>query len=306
MKYALEVSDLRKSFRDNKNVVNALNGVNFNIEKGEIFGLLGPNGAGKSTTINVLTGLLTPDSGSVKYFGMDFCEDIQNMMNTATAYRALNRNLTVYQNLHVIAALYNVKDHKKKIYGLLKQFKIESLANKLVGDLSSGQRTRVNLCKALVNSPKLLFLDEATAGLDPQVAATVRQVIKDLDATIIFTSHIMSEVEELCDRIAFLDNGKVIAIDTPHAIKGITDEKQFCIEFSKKTSNVEKYLKGYDILYSDDENITIDLKDQKDIHKIIKILIENGNEINDLHIKKPSLDEIFIKIAEGHFRGDLK
>ncbi len=215
----LVVTNLKKQYKTKHGTVNALNGVSFSVKKGEIFGLLGPNGAGKTTTINILTGLLTADSGTTSYFGQPFGEDVQNKINVSRGYSYLNGTLTVEQNLRVYAKMYDVKDPTKKIHTLLKSFGIADLKDRQVYELSSGQRTRVNLCKALVNDPELLFLDEATAGLDPDIAVDVRSVIKKLPTTIVFTSHIMQEIEELCDRVAFVKRGQVLAIDKPSSLK---------------------------------------------------------------------------------------
>lgn len=215
----LIVKDLKKTYIDKKGTVEALKGISFSVKQGEIFGLLGPNGAGKTTAINIITGLVSADSGSVQYFDQEWCEDVQNRINATTAYSWLNGNLTVEQNLKVYALMYAVKNSDARITKLLKTFSIEDLRHRRVYDLSSGQSVRANLCKALINDPELLFLDEATAGLDPEIAADVRKEIKRLGKTIVFTSHIMREVEELCDRVAFIKDGKIMVIDTPKNLK---------------------------------------------------------------------------------------
>ncbi len=212
---ALEVKELSKNY----GTYQALDNVSFSIKKGEVFGLLGPNGAGKTTLINILIGILTANKGEVTYFGETLNESVKNKINVSSAYRSVSAMITVEQNLRVYADIYNVKNPEERITELLKRFLINDIRKKKVREISSGQKTRVNLCKALINSPEILFLDEATAGLDPQIAKTVREEIKKLDCTILFTSHIMSEVEELCDRIAFLRKGKIIGIETAEHYK---------------------------------------------------------------------------------------
>lgn len=218
----LQVKNLKKIYRPGKKEVVALKGVSFSVPKGEIFGILGVNGAGKSTTLNILIGLLSPTSGSVKVFGKNFFaneEEIKDKMNIATAYADLANNLTVYRNLKIYGLMYNVKNYEEKINSLIEQFGITRLRNKWVGDLSAGEKTRVNLCKALINDPELLLLDEPTASLDPSIAAHVRAMLLHLQKTrklsVILTSHNMPEVEKMCDRVALLHEGSIYKIDTP-------------------------------------------------------------------------------------------
>ena len=218
----VEVKDLKKVYGKGKKAVSALKGINFSIEEGEIFGILGPNGAGKSTTLNILIGLLSPTSGTVKIFGKNFFEneaEIKNKMNIATAYADLAGNLSVFRNLKVFAFLYGVKNYEGKITELLERFQITELRDQRIESLSAGQRTRVNLCKSLINDPEFLLLDEPTASLDPAIAAHVRAMLKEIQKqrklTIIFTSHNMAEVEQMCDRVALLNKGEIYKIDTP-------------------------------------------------------------------------------------------
>lgn len=222
----VEVKDLKKVYGKGIRAVPALKGINFDIAEGEIFGILGPNGAGKSTTLNILIGLLSPSSGTVNVFSQNFFEhesELKNRMNIATAYADLAGNLSVYRNLKVFAKMYGVKNYKQKVNELLERFQITDLKKKFITDLSAGQKTRVNLCKSLINDPELLLLDEPTASLDPAIAAHVRdmllQIQKERKLTIIFTSHNMIEVEDMCDRVALLHKGEIYKIDTPENLK---------------------------------------------------------------------------------------
>lgn len=221
----IEVTNLKKTYKSRHRETLALRGVSFSVKKGEIFGILGVNGAGKSTTLSILVGLLTPTLGSVKFFGRDLKtheEEIKSRINIATAYADLATALSVYENLKVYAVMYNVSNYKAKINELLGQFGISHLRKVRFGELSAGQKTRVNLCKSLINDPEILLLDEPTASLDPAIAAQTRALLLDLQAkqrrTIIFTSHNMPEVEELCDRVALLDKGLIYRIDTPQKL----------------------------------------------------------------------------------------
>ena len=201
----IEVKNLKKIYKSRGRVTEALRGVSFEVQHGEIFGILGVNGAGKSTTLSILINLLTPTSGTVKFFGKDMRgheEEIKNRINIATAYADLATSLTVYENLKVFSLMYNVKNYKAKIGELLEQFGITGLRKSKFGELSAGQKTRVNLAKSLINDPEILLLDEPTASLDPAIAAQTRELLLELQAkhrrTIVFTSHNMPEVEELC------------------------------------------------------------------------------------------------------------
>lgn len=218
----IEVRNLKKIYNPRKNPIEALKGISFDVRKGEIFGLLGVNGAGKSTTLNILIGVLTASGGSVKIFGMDFFkneEEIKQRMNIATAYADLAGSLTVQKNLQIYAIMYHVPNYPKKIIGLAQRFEISHLLKKKFVELSAGQKTRVNLCKSLINDPEILLLDEPTASLDPSIAAHTRDLLLSLQKqqklTIVVTSHNMDEVEQVCDQVALLDKGHIYMIDTP-------------------------------------------------------------------------------------------
>lgn len=304
MQYALKVDRLKKKYGK----VEALKGVSFEIKKGEIFGFLGPNGAGKSTTINILAGLLDKDSGNVKILGKEI-SDAKGDMNIANAYSHLSGILTVNQNLKVFGKLYSVENIQKKIDKLLKDFEIEDLKNRKVHTLSSGQSTRVNLCKGLLNNPKVLLLDECTVGLDPIIAQKTRQIIKryneEHNTSILFTSHIMHEVEELCDRVAFISKGKILTVGSPAKLRGLIKKQRVDIKFFKQVKSVEKFFKklNVDIVYLKKNRIIFEMDDaSKKIQKIMEPLIKKGFKIRDIHIRKPNLGDVFVKIAKGEIK----
>ncbi|HUO06464.1 MAG TPA: ABC transporter ATP-binding protein [Candidatus Binataceae bacterium] len=221
----VEVDHLTKTFRN----FTAVNDVSFSIREGEILGLLGPNGAGKSTIIHTLLGLIAPTAGEIRIFGMPLSThraEILQQLNFTSPYVSFPPRLTVYENLNVFALMYGVPDRPAKIAELLRKFSIERLSGKPVTRLSSGEGVCVGLCKAFLNDPKLLLLDEPTAHLDPRAARRVKEVLLDLrdrcGTTILYTSHNMAEAERMCERIVFLDRGRVIAAGSPievtHAI----------------------------------------------------------------------------------------
>jgi ABC-2 type transport system ATP-binding protein len=200
----------------------ALAGLSFAVAEGESLGLLGVNGAGKTTAMNLLLGLTTPTSGSVCMFGLDLWKHrirILKQVNFSSAYTNLPSNLLVWQNLLVFARLYRVPRPKQRVEELLELLDITHLRKSVTGRLSAGESTRVNLAKALLNEPRLLLLDEPTASLDPDIADRVRKLLRKLQKetglSILYTSHNMRDIVEVCDRLIFLHSGKVLAEGTP-------------------------------------------------------------------------------------------
>ena len=203
----------------------AVDGVSFEVARNEILGLLGPNGAGKTTTINMILGILEPSSGTIRIEGVDLATHRSRALertNFAAVYAALPGNLTVYQNLRVFGMLYGVSSLQERIAMLLDQFDLEKLRNVKYGLLSSGEQTRVSLAKAMLNDPALLLLDEPTASLDPATAREVRAKIRQsaLNGTggVLWTSHNMHEVEDVCDRVLFLSHGRILLEGDPKTL----------------------------------------------------------------------------------------
>jgi ABC-2 type transport system ATP-binding protein len=218
----LQADRLVKVFGDST----ALDGLSFSIAPGESLGLLGVNGAGKTTAMNLLLGLTTPTSGMVRIFGLDLWKhriEILRQINFSSAYTSLPSNLLVWQNLIVFARLYGVPRPQQRINTLLELLDISQLRKAVTGTLSAGESTRVNLAKALLNEPRLLLLDEPTASLDPDIADRVRKLLRRLQAetglSILYTSHNMRDIEEVCDRLIFLHGGKVLAEGTPGEVQ---------------------------------------------------------------------------------------
>lgn len=301
MEFAIEVNNLKKSYGK----FQALKGVSFSVKRGEFFGLLGPNGAGKSTIINILSDLLTADSGRARILGKE-PDKVKERMNTATAYSNMNGVLKVHENLRIFAKLYNVQNAEERINFLIRQFGLDELRNKKVYTLSSGEATRVNICKGLINNPEVLLLDECTVGLDPDIAARTRKLLKDLQkkekTTIMFTSHIMNEVEHLCERIAFLHHGELIKTGSVESFKKMIDKQIVRIEFIPGQKPIQQILNklDVDVLFIKNNIASIGISHNKfKLHELIHSLLQEGIAIKDLHVRKPNLDDIFIKIARG-------
>ena len=214
----VEVNNLTKKFGK----FTAVSDISFSIKEGEVVGLLGPNGAGKTTTLRMMLTFITPDAGKIAIFGKDLFlhrEEILKKLNVTFVSSTFGGRLNVYEILKFFALLYEVEDSSNKIKELVNKFEITHLLKKKLRELSSGEVSRVALCKAFVNSPKILFLDEPTASLDPDMADKTRKLLldikKQMGITILYTSHNMHEVEEMCDRIIFLHKGKIVITGTP-------------------------------------------------------------------------------------------
>ncbi len=214
----LEVTDLTKTYKDTL----AVAGVSFDVKAGEIVGLLGPNGAGKTTTINMILGVLEQTAGSIRIERFDLSRERSKALastNFAAVYAQLPGNLTVYQNLKIFGLLYEVPELQGRIDTVISQFDLEKFRDTKTGLLSSGEQTRASLAKAMLSTPKLLLLDEPTASLDPSTARFVRERIRAFAQSgqggVLWTSHNMQEVSEMCDRVLFLSHGKILLEGDP-------------------------------------------------------------------------------------------
>ncbi len=214
----VEVRKLHKAFGE----FEAVRDLSFDVQQGEILGLLGVNGAGKTTVMSILLGLISPSSGSIRIFGLEMPRSrvaVLKRANFCSPYTALPSNLSVLQNLTVFAQLYRVGKARERIDELLDLFEIASLRHRVTGALSSGESARVNLCKALLNRPELLLMDEPMASLDPDIAERVRTILKQVQQmtgmAILYTSHNMQDAHQVCDRLIFLHQGRILCEGTP-------------------------------------------------------------------------------------------
>lgn len=296
----VEVNHLTKKFGK----FTAVDDISFSIKEGEIVGLLGPNGAGKTTTIDMLIGILKPTSGDISIFGKPFEENrrsILQYMNFSASYINLPWKMKIWENLYTFGRLYQIKNYKDKSENLIEEFLLTDLRNKFMKDLSSGQQARVYLCKAFINDPKLLLLDEPTAFMDPDIADTIRKLImkkvRVMNSTIIFTSHNMAEVTELCDRVIFLSKGKIIAKDTPEALAkkiGFCRVHLMMIDGQKRTlswCNDQKIRASAEGRY-----VTVKLT-EKGIASFLSKLGDLGVEYDEISVDKPTLEDFFLKIT---------
>ena len=213
--YSIETRQLTKKFKEKV----AVDEINLQIKKGELFALLGTNGAGKTTTIKMLSGLILPTSGDIEIENMDMKKDIfkiKEILNVSPQETAIAPNLTVKENLEFMAGVYQISNKEKKIDELIKQFKLEEILNKRAKTLSGGWQRRLSIAISLINNPKILFLDEPTLGLDVIARKELWKVINELKGkiTIILTTHYMEEAESLSDRIGIMANGKLVDVGT--------------------------------------------------------------------------------------------
>jgi len=286
----------------------AVDGISFRVGKGEIVGLLGPNGAGKTTTIFMLLDLITPTSGDIEVFSLRYDthheEILQNLNYSSTDVEMVPR-LTVWENLCIMAKLYQMPNAEEKVKQTITRFGVTEFITKKHEQLSQGQKTRVYLCKAFLNDPKLLLLDEPTASLDPDVAALIRKEILKANndgMTILVTSHNMAEVEEICDRVLFINHGKIIAEDTPEELaKKVRQVRvNFMMKDGQKRTMHFANKSGFPA-HADGRFVTISV-DEGDIAFLLAGLAELGVEYREISIDKPTLEDYFIKMT---YRGGV-
>lgn len=307
MSSAISVNRLTKTY-PGKPPFTAVNGISFELRQGEILGLLGPNGSGKTTTIQMLLGTLSTTSGTIAYFGKDFHahrSEILQSVSYASTYTSLPWLLSIKENLEVLGCLYGFsrKESAKRFDPLLERFAILDKKHAPVSSLSAGQITRLVLVKAFFIEPKIVLLDEPTASLDPDVASTICSFIMEQrdkkGISILFTSHKMDEVMEICDRTIFLKNGKIIADDTPGNLA-----KQVSLFYVRLV--VLDGLKRT-ISYAESEGLGYEVD-----HRIIKVKIEEEKIPDFLHalsrlsvtyttikIEEPSLEDFFLRVARN-------
>ena len=300
----IQVEDLYKSY----GAVEAVRGVSFVVNEGEVFGLLGPNGAGKTSTVEILEGMRTPDRGTVRVCGLDperSGSDFKQTIGAVLQSTALPDKLKVKEALDLFASFYR---DRASTEGLLKRFQLEEKRDAFYKELSGGQKQRLALAMALVNNPKVVFLDEPTAGLDPQVRREIYDIIEELrreKKTVLLTTHYIEEAERLCDRVAIVDHGKIIKTGTPRELKQ-SSAGTTRIEVRLARPATEAALRGLDGV-SDfrtmgDVYVLYASRAPQAIVSLVKHLEADNNELQTMEMYSPSLEDVFIELTGRRLR----
>nr|WP_233711574.1 ABC transporter ATP-binding protein [Lederbergia citrisecunda] len=305
----MEVKDLRKTF---KSVV-AVDSISFVVEAGEIFTIIGPNGAGKTTTLEMIEGLQSPDMGEIELMGMNWKKDserIKQIIGVQPQTSALFDLLTVYESLDVFAGLYK---RSRPIDEVLDIINLNEHRNKRVKVLSGGQKQRLAIGIALVNDPDILFFDEPTTGLDPQARRNIWDIVlklKSLGKTTILTTHYMEEAEKLSDRVCIVDQGKIIALDTPqNLIQHLSNEREIHLSFPEMTKDakelvdVVKEYPGVTKVKSEQNTLHFSTANpEQSLYHLFKYTTDNHIEVEQIGIKDVSLEDVFISYTGKEWR----
>lgn len=291
--------------------VKAVDDITMSVKSGQVFGFLGPNGAGKSTTIKLLTTLIQPSEGSLNILGIDAIKNplqVRHKIGVVLQQPSYEPTLTVEKSLEKYGMMWNVPKNERKfrMEKLLEDFDLVDIRKKRNEDLSIGQRRRVQVAREFMHDMDLLFLDEPTVGLDPSARRKLLDYLRtkvNSGLTIFFTTHILTEAEYLCDEIAIIDKGKILAIDSPNALKNrFGKDKTIKIHLLKNHPEIAKLLTGIQdckIDFQTGTSITIHSEQSEIVlMKILKILNDNSIEIDDLSAVPTNLEEIFLKMVE--------
>jgi ABC-2 type transport system ATP-binding protein len=304
---AITVEGLTKSF----GTVNVLKGVNLNVERGSMLALLGPNGAGKTTAIRILSTLLKADAGHALVNGYDVkthSQKVRESIGLTGQYAAVDEFLTGYENLEMMGRLYHLSkaDSQKRATELLEQFDLAEAGNRRVKTYSGGMKRRIDLAASLIATPPVLFLDEPTTGLDPRSRLAMWEIIQKLveaDVTILLTTQYLEEADQLANRIAVLDDGKIIAEGTAEELKSRVGKERLELTI-KPQSDFEKAITiiNGEALQKDEKKRTVSLATDGSVHevkRVLNLMEEAGVEIETLSLHKPTLDDVFLHLT-GH------
>ena len=303
----IETKNLRKKYASTV----AVDGVDLQIESGQVFGFLGPNGAGKSTVIKLLTTLISPSDGKISVLGIDSSKhplEIRKKIGVVLQQPSYEPTLSAEKSLEKYGMMWNIdkKIRKKRTEELLSAFGLEEIRKKKMDDLSIGQRRRVQVAREFMHDMELLFLDEPTVGLDPAARRNLldflRERVKNSGLTIFYTTHVLSEAEYLCDKIAIINNGKIMAVDSPSELKNrFGHEKTIKIHISTVSNELKLKLSEIpecQIKLEPEPTIVItSTKSEIVLLNILKILNETETKINDLSAIPTNLEEIFLKVV---------
>lgn len=311
---AITCNNLGRLFKSKGRTVEALNNVTISVRKGELFGLLGPNGAGKTTLIKILTTLLLPTSGSAFVYGYDVTKDehrIRPIINMVSGGEYSGYGLlTVEENLWMFSQFYGVpgKEATERITALMDRLGISDMAERKVRTLSTGERQKVSIIRAFMTNPRVIFLDEPTLGLDVETARLIRRFIKewllaDSDRTVLLTTHYMMEADELCDRIAIINEGKIVALDSPVSLKNVIGKEislkiEIHPEIRVDWLNTVEGIIGFT---SEEMGGTLGLRvmvsDEAAVGDVLAGISERGGKIQYLHKEEPTLEDVFLKLT---------
>jgi len=308
---AIQCRDLRKTYDDGK--VEAVRGLNLEIQAGECFGLLGPNGAGKTTTIEILEGLLAPTSGQVTILGRnwkDNAHDLRELMGISLQETRLSEKLTVLETIELFSGFYR---QPRSPVEVLEQMQLGEKADAWVGKLSGGQRQRLAVATALVGNPKILFLDEPTTGLDPQSRRQLWDIIRTFQqagGTVLLTTHYMDEAERLCDRLAIVDHGQIIAEGTPaDLIERLGGHHMVEFQVSGNSNSdaaaVWKALPGVQSVRQDNGFVCLNVHEPHlTIPALLDAVKKQGKQLLHLTTRQASLEDVFVRLTGRHLRED--
>ena len=299
----IEVKRLTKKYKNESKY--ALNHINLSINQGSIFGLLGPNGAGKSTFINILAGLVNKDSGIVRVCGINLDNDpktLRGNLGIVPQEIIIDPFFTPIEIMDIQAGMYAVKKEENINSKILENLDLGDKANAYARSLSGGMKRRLMVAKAMVHRPPILILDEPTAGVDVELRSKLWESIKKLNnegTTIILTTHYLKEAELLCDEIAVINHGKVIAKDTKNNLLKILDEKEIRIEFTEKVRSLPKKIQKFCIKKKNNSVILKYKKSQTNTAELIKELSDTKLGLKDISTKESDLEDIFIKLLKN-------
>ena len=302
---AISVQALRKTYGQ----LEAVRGLDFEIQAGEVFGLLGPNGAGKTTTVEILEGLRPRSAGQVSVLGFDpekQKQQLKDRIGVCLQATNLPDKIRVREALHVFSSFYS---RKVDANGILKRLQLEDKRDAFYSTLSGGQKQRLALALALVNDPALLFLDEPTTGLDPQVRAEIHgllEQLRDEKRTILLTTHYIEEAERLCDRVAIIDQGRIIAMDTPRKLQQQSRAASTIVVTCDKVVPAQRPVWAQAIESSVDSSgqtlTVISKRPATTLVDLIKWIEQSGLELVDVHLKNPTLEDVFIELTGKRLR----
>jgi ABC-2 type transport system ATP-binding protein len=302
---AISVKGLKKSYGE----VEAVKGIDFEIRPGEVFGLLGPNGAGKTTTVEILEGLRARSSGQVSVLGFDpdrQREQLKDRIGVCLQATNLPEKIRVREAMQVFASFYSRNVDVNK---LLQRLQLEEKRDAFYGTLSGGQKQRLALALALINDPQLIFLDEPTTGLDPQVRVEIHKLLEELKQekrTILMTTHYIEEAERLCDRVAIVDEGRIVALDTPARLQQ-QSKNASSIVVTCATAFPENRPTWSEAIQSalDPSGKTLTVNSRRPaatLVDLVKWIDQNGMELTDVSLKQPSLEDVFIELTGKKLR----